>query len=172
MKLSVPIQFDINDGSQGFTINEFKLIELGAINDLFGINELFDLAIKPNFVKECFETNENCGYLKGLFKTKELSIEKFKYFKTDSIYYYLDGFSESEEEWGEDKGAFKKLLNEFKNLTKNTLDGCYLINKEWFDESSKEVRLREFSLYAFYFIILWIDKNDDQNLYITEWYAD
>ena len=158
--------------SFGFTIGHVMIDRSFEIDWLLEAN-LFESEIRPVFVKESLiNKDEKHGYLKGLFCSDKLSDSDFKFIHENGIYYYLEGFSESEEEWGDDKYAFKSLLKIFKQKTEDSLGGCYLINKEWFSEKSGKVRNREYSLYDFYFIIIWIDKNDNGKLYLSEWFSD
>ncbi|MXV37648.1 hypothetical protein GO491_02980 [Flavobacteriaceae bacterium Ap0902] len=158
--------------SFGFTIGQIDLKSKFDIQCL--INEgIFDVEIRPSIVKESFrQKGVNNDFLIGLFCSEELSVSDFKYIPDDAIYYYLEGFSESEEEWGEDKVVFKKLLEIFKNMTEGSIDGCYIINKEWFSVDSHKVRDNEFSIYDIYFIIIWVDKNDSSKVFISEWCSD
>ncbi len=156
----------------GFTVGEL-IIDSSFEIELLIEAKLFESEIRPAFVKDSFVDNgDKQGYLKGLFCSDELSDSDFKRIPENGIYCYLEGFSESEEEWGDDKLMFKNLLESFKQKTKDTLGSCYLINKEWFSEGSKKVRSREFTLYDFYFIIIWIDKNDNSKVYLSEWFSD
>ncbi len=162
-------RFYKNQKSHCFTINEFHVLKDFAFKNLFD-SDVFDNEIQPDHVKD--SQDDMNGYLKGLFYSNKLSIDDFKFLNSNSIYFYMEGFSDSEQEWGDDKLLFKKLLEEFKEISKGNLDGSYLINKEWFSKESDKVRNREFTLYDYYFIIIWMDKNDESKLYISEWFSD
>lgn len=132
----------------------------------------FDIGTRPTHIQKILRTSDSPGYLQGLFNSKKLSIEDFRFVPHQAIYYYLEGFSETQEEWGEDKPLFKELLRVFKENYLDTIDGCFLINKEWFDENSEKVRDHEFMIYDFYLVIIWKDKKDSSKVYISEWSAD
>ena len=158
-----------------YVITEFKLNTHFELSNLIS-NSIFDLALRPNDVKKSIKknshhTNQN-RYLIGLFYSDKLLVKDFKFINTDGIYYYLEGFSDSEEEWGISKSIFKNLLKSFIKKTANSLNGCYLINKDWLDEKCNKVRNREYTIYDFYFIIIWLDKVDGSKLYVAEWSAD
>mgnify|MGYP006113107175 CR=1 FL=1 len=160
--------------SFGYSITEFKLNTHFKLSNLIS-TKIFDLELKPNDVKETIKKNDYInqnGYLMGLFCSDKLSIKDFKFINIDGIYYYLEGFSDSEEEWGVDKPFFKSLLESFIKKTVDSLNGCYLINKDWFNDKSNKVRNREYIIYDFYFIIIWLDKRDSSKLYVAEWSAD
>ena len=156
-----------NRKSHCFTMNEFAIEGKLSITHLLNTNVL-DYEIQPQQVR----SSTNSNYLKGLFNPVPLTSDDFKFINANGVYHYLEGFSDSEEEWGIDKPLFKNLLKEFKKSTENTLDGCFLISKDWFDKESKKVRSREFTLYDYYILIIWVDKNDTSKLYISEWYSD
>ena len=155
------------DFSFGFTINQYSIVGKFDLNELLKINQVFDHEIRPSHINK-----DKSGYLKGLFKTEMLSVKDFKFINTNGIYYYLEGFSESVEEWGDQRFFFKNLIDKFKINCANNMCDCYLINKEWFYDNKEKVNEREFALYDFYFIVLWIDKKDSSKLYISEWFAD
>ena len=170
MKKELVNQIIETQGSFGYTLNKFNIDEPFKIDKVRGV---FDIQTRPLFVQKSYETSPNKSkYLKGLFFSDNLIVDDFKKIPSDCIYYYLDGFSDSEEEWGEDMPAFKALLASFYKKTQDSLSSCYLINKEWFSDENNKVRSREFALYDFYFIIIWIDKNDSQSMFISEWFSD
>ena len=160
-----------SEESFGFTLGQIQFLGKFEIQNLIDWG-LFDVETRPNFIKEQLTLNKGSDYLIGLFKSNELTKHDFKFLPHDAIYYYLDGYSDSEEDWGDNKQTFKSLLEYFKNETLSIIDGCYLINKEWFSVESKKIRIREYSLYDFYFIIVWVDKNNDSLVHISEWFGD
>ena len=162
-------RYFMNQESHCFTINEFDIQGEFDFEKLLGSN-IFDYEIQPDYVKN--SQDDKYGYLRGLFKSRKLEIVDFKYIKAKGIYYYLEGFSDCEEEWGEDKPLFKILLEQFKEISKSNLNGSFLINKEWFDKDSKKVKEREYLLYDYYFIIVWVDRKEKSKFYISEWFSD
>jgi len=173
MKVNFIKQTSATQGGFGFSINIYDVIGSYKFVDLLQMEELFDVDIQLPQVREDIKMKgKKSLYLRGLFNSKKLSIKDFKLIQDKGIYYYLEGFSDSEEEWGKDKIIFKSLLSKFTDITKDSLSECYLINKEWFNANSNKVKAREFALYDFYFIILWIDKKDNSKLYISEWFSD
>jgi len=172
MKIKLINQIFEVEKSFGFTINQFDIESPFKIDRLLSTNVL-EMEFSPNSIRETSKNGEDPNeFLKGLFYSQKLSEKDFKVIGEIGIIYYLEGFSDSEQEWGEDKPTFKRLLAKFVNNTVTNLNDCYLINKEWFRENSEKVRRREYDLYDFYFIIIWIDKNDDSILYISEWFSD
>lgn len=158
------------DESMSMTISHFNIdVNFNMTNDSFFTS--FDSSIRPSHVKEHFGESETIkeGYLKGLFVGNQLSLDDFRFMPNDSILYYLDGFSESTEEWGEDRPVFKGLLKKLSDSLDKNVEGTYLINKEWFDENSLKVRPHEHSIYDFYLIIVW---QYGSILNICEWSAD
>jgi hypothetical protein len=164
-------QISEGEGALGFTISQVEVDPHLNIEYLIS-KDFFDIDIRPKSIHESLHTGDKHGYLRGLFKSNSLIFDDFKYINADGIYYYLEGFSESEEEWGDDQPLFKNLLRKFKNRSESNLDGCYLINKEWFKKESDKVRDLEFTLYDYYFIIIWVDKNDKSKLFVSEWFSD
>lgn len=173
MKIKLINQIIETQESFGYTINTFYMDSNFEIVSILKAN-LLDLEIQPNFVKESIinEGDSYGGYLRGLFYSDKLSSDDFQFIRGEGIYYYLEGFSDSEEEWGTDKPIFKSLLNSFREKTKANLNDCYLINKEWFYNDKSKVREREFTLYTVYLIIVWLDTTDNSKFYIAEWCSD
>ena len=57
------------------------------------------------------------------------------------------------------------LLKEFKSITKDSFElGCYILNKDWFDKTSIKVREKEFMVYGYYILLIWLNKK--KNVYI------
>jgi hypothetical protein len=158
------------DASMSMTFNHFSIdVNFNMRKDSFFAS--LDSSIRPSHVKEGFGESEIIkeGYLKGLFVGDQLSLDDFRFMPNDSILYYLDGFSESAEEWGEDRQVFKGLLKKLSVNLHNNVEGTYLINKEWFNEDSLKVRPHEHSIYDFYLILVW---QYGPTLNICEWSAD
>lgn len=169
--MQITDQIFCSEQSMGFSLGHM---------DIFGVFEIemlvqwgvFEIHTRPNFIGEKISLSNGINYLAGLFISDELVKDDFKFLPGSTIYYYLEGFSDSEEEWGDDKQSFKRLLQNFIEITSKSIDGCYLINKEWFDWDSRKIRQPEYSIYDFYFIIVWVDKNIPSKVCISEWFAD
>lgn len=152
--------------------NILSLSSIQLVNKEFKINYLFNSKvfnedIRPLYIKENPEKN----YLKSLFIPKQLKIENFKYFNHKEK---LLSFLKNEpiiNEWIEDQEGFFILIEKFKSLTINNLNDCYLINKNWFSINDSIVRDREFMLYEYYILLLWLDNNKNM-IHVCEWFSD
>jgi|SRR5690625_2451157 len=152
--------------------NILSLSSIQLVNKEFEINCLFNSNvfredIRPLYIKENPEKN----YLKSLFIPEHLKIENFKYFNHKEK---LLNFLKNEpiaNEWIEDEEGFLRLIEKFKALTINNLNDCYLISKNWFSINDNIVRDREFVLYEYYILLIWLNK--EQNMvYVCEWFCD
>lgn len=130
-------------------------------------SKIFSEDIRPLYIKE----NPEKEYLKSLFIPKHLKIDNFKYFnKADELFHYLDN-EPFVNEHIEDEEGFFRMIEKFKSLTDNILDDCYLINKNWFSMDNWIVRDREYMLYEYYILLIWLNK--EQNMvYVCEWFCD
>lgn len=130
-------------------------------------SKIFSEDIRPLYIKE----NPEKEYLKSLFIPKHLKIDNFKYFNHKEK---LLNFLKNEpiaNEWIEDEEGFLRLIEKFKALTINNLNDCYLINKNWFSMDNWIVRDREYMLYEYYILLIWLNK--EQNMvYVCEWFCD
>lgn len=159
-------RFMTTQGSHCLTVNEFKIKEGDLDISQLIAEKVLENAIKPEKLKN------NNEYLGSLFTPECLSKKDFKFINSDGIYFYLEGFSDSTEEWGDDKNLFKILLNEFKSLTSPFINGCFLINKDWFDINSNKVKQREYSLYDYYLLIILQGAGVNSNFFIFEFFSD
>ena len=156
--------------SMSLTFNQFLIDRSFSLTKKSFFN-LLNLDIRPSQIKDTCGESEIIkeGYLKGLFTGDQLSQSDFRFMPNNSVLYYLDGFSESVEEWGEDRQVFKGFLKKLSDKLSDNISGTYLINKEWFDEDSPKVRSREHHIYDFYLLIVW---QHDSTLIVCEWSAD
>lgn len=130
-------------------------------------SKIFSEDIRPLYIKE----NPEKDYLKSLFIPKQLKIDDFKYFnKTDELFCFLES-EPSVNEYIEDEEGFFRVIEKFKNLTDNTLDDCYLISKNWFSMDDCIVRDREYMLYEYYILLIWLNKKQNM-VYVCEWFCD
>jgi hypothetical protein len=159
-------RFTITQDSHCLTVNEFKIKE----GDLEISQVIADKVLENEIIPEKVKNNNK--YLDSLFISEYLSKKDFKFINSDGIYFYLEGFSDSTEDWGDDKNSFEILLNEFKSFTSLFIKGCFLINKDWFTSGSTKVRKREYTLYDYYLLIILKGTTIDSNFFIFEFLSD
>lgn len=63
------------------------------------------------------------------------------------------------------------MIEKFKALTINNLNDCYLISKNWFSINDNIVRDKEFILYEYYILLLWLDIKQNM-IHVCEWFCD
>lgn len=152
-------------GQNVISLSEVQTTEKDIDFHNFFKSKVFSEETRPLYIKE----NPNDGYLKSLFIPNKLNIDYFETFKRDELFYYLESESINNE-YVEDQDGFIEALNIFKGITIDSLSKCYLINKNWFSINDKIVRQREYTLYEYYYMIVW--KDEDDVIYVCEWFCD
>jgi hypothetical protein len=167
-------QFHITEDSQGILLTEFSLKNNSIQNDKLIIDKFlkskhYTIDCLPDFVKN--DTKHPDFYLRQLFNDKQISITDFKELKKEEIFDFFEQFS-NHDDWGEDKGDFKILLEKFNSIINNyESNRFYLISKDWFGEGSDKIRKPENWIYIYYFLIIWIDRIN-KYLMVCEWNYD
>lgn len=137
-----------------FNLSIFKFNSYHVDLNQFIKSQYFKFEMQPERLKKNFKKD----FLRPLFEPDNIFIEDFKFLEKDSVFEYLNAFYYNED-WGGDFKFIDCLLKEFKSITKDSFElGCYVLNKDWFDETSIKVREKEFMVYGYYILLIWLNK--------------
>lgn len=149
------IEQTFNDfGQHQFNLSIFQFNSHHVDLNKFIKSQYFKFEMQPERLKN----NLKKDFLRPLFEPDKIFIEDFTFLEKDSVYEYLNSFYH-DEDWGDDFKFIDCLLKEFKSITKDSFElGCYILNKDWFDKTSIKVREKEFMVYGYYILLIWLNK--------------
>lgn len=167
-------QIQIAENNQGYYLTEFQLdSELDnsddKIIDQFIKSERFTYDCLPEMVKR--DMNNPDFYLRQLFDYNKISTIDFQRFDISGLIDFFEKYAKAYD-WGDDKEDFLKVFEEFKSkLELNKSVEYFLISKDSFDSDNEKIRNPEGWIYLYYFLIIWIDRQE-RKLFSCEWNYD
>jgi hypothetical protein len=168
--ISVGGQREIIMGNQGIEFYWFSIdnapLRLSNFMDEFLHSSMFKNECVSKREKE--DANPIFPYLGSAFNDK-LAISDFRLLTKEEILEFFSDYSKLDE-WGEDKGDFLNLFNNFSNfLSREHCNDYFIISKEWFD-SFHAILTASSKIYNYYFLIIWI--NQIKELRVCVWNYD
>lgn len=158
---------------QGVNISEFSYSNTENLSednliDFFIHSKSFTEESRREIIKN---DKENRPFLRQAFEIDFLKLDDFKQTDKKGVIKFLNDYTE-EDDWKSDKDDFIKIKDKFiESLKFVESDNFYLISKEWFDEKDQILREPESWIYAYYFLIIWLNTANGK-LTVSEWTYD
>lgn len=160
---------EIDENYQGINLTEFSIkADDGMNNDQIADTFIQSTHYSVESLRDIIKDNgENIPYLRRAFNIDKINIADLKKLSQEKITKYLLDYI-NEPDWGEDRNEFAKLLDKYFEIHNELEDNFfYLISKDWFNKGDERVIEPENSVYIYYFLIVYLDKNS-KILILTE----
>lgn len=164
------IEIDVN--YQGVNLTEFDIIVDEQIDNDNIVGTFFrSKQFSFDSLRDCIKTEPNKGYLRRAFNVEKIVISDFKKTDKQGVLKFLLDFS-NEPDWGDDRNDFAKLLDKYFEIHSTFAESdFYIISKDWYDRDDEKVIEPESWVYAYYFLIISVDRNLNV-LTLSEWTYD
>ncbi len=164
---------EIDENYQGINLTEFSIIADGNTdNDQIIESFIRSASFTVDSLREVIKNNtENKPYLRQAFDTDRIHITDFKIKSKEETTKFLIDFI-NQPDWGDNRNEFAKLLDKYFEIHQQFGDNdFYIISKDWFDKGDEKVIEPESWVYAYYFLIISVDRSS-YLLTLTEWSYD
>ena len=162
----------MDESYQGINLTEFAI----GFDEQISNDQIVDTFIrsKPysyDSLRDCVKAKPDKGYLRQAFNIEKIRVKDFKKTDKQGVSKFLTDFL-NEPDWGDDRNEFDKLLDRYLEIHNEFGDSeFYILSKDWFDKEDERVFQPENRVYAYYFLIISIDRKS-KSLTLTEWTYD
>lgn len=163
---------EIDESYQGINLTEFvfkvdEQMDNDQIVDTFVRSRQFSV----DSVRDCVKAEPDKGYLRQVFNVGRIKITDFNKTNKQGVSKFLIDFLNAPD-WGDDKNDYEKLLDRYLEIHNGFIENdFYIISKDWFEKEAEKVIEPESWVYAYYFLIISVDRNSNV-LTLSEWTYD
>ena len=163
---------EVDEDFQGINLTEFTFV----VDEKLDSDQIVDTFLRSDqysfeSLRNCVKSEPDKPYLKRAFNIDGLQLTHFKKTNKEGITKFLVDFT-NKTDWGEDKGDFTKLVDKYSELINAYAESdYYLISKDWFSQDDEILNDPENWIYAYYFLIINVDRNSNL-LAFSEWTYD